>query len=147
MNRFDERIRGVKLQVLDLSGLEARALEHRQMTHPDCYEVKIHGGEVALHKSSNGHLYSICTEGVGYVISDSEPLELNFHGSYYARDEDGEINPSSHSFDILPFVSAELYPDDLKCYPVKEEVDLADFIRSFGARLENNFWTWFKELS
>lgn len=145
----NERERGVIVKVLDLSAFEAEALEFRQRTHPDCYEAKIYGGKIAFAQTKTGHLYTVCTEGVGpeFGVTFDDPLEVEFHGSYYARDEHGEINPSSHSFDFLPFASSTLNPDKILSYPVAEEVDLADFIRSFGARLENNFWMWFKVLS
>lgn len=165
-----ERTRGVVLQVLDLSALEAQALEFRQKTHPDCYEVRIYGGKIAMKEkaikdadgsyTSGGHLYTICTEGVGpsMGVTFDDPLEVSFHGTYHTRSESikedllgrpvpGEINPNSHSFDSMPFANVTLDPDELRSYPIIEEVDLADFIRSFGNRLEQNFWNWFQILS
>ena len=143
----EDRARGITVQVLDMSALELQALNFRKISRPECYEARIHGGEVAIHKSKNGHLYSICTEGVGQIVSADEPIELNFHGSYHVYNEDGEINPNSHTFDMFPFASIELDNEELKSYPVKEEVDLADFVRTFGARLESNFWLWYNTLA
>lgn len=144
----EERARGVKLQVIDFSELEAQALEYRQKTRPDCYEARAFASPWGLHESKNGHLYAICQEGVGYVVSDEKPLEISFHGSYHIRNEEtGEIEPNKHSFDAMAFGSVDLTPEDLKNYPLKEEVDLADHIRTFGSRLESNFWLWFDELS
>lgn len=158
MSRFAERTRGVKLQVLDLSTLKAEALEFRQKTKPDCYEAKIYGGSVALSKAHTGHLYAICNEGVGYIVSEEEPLELDFYGTYHKRiGEDwinqageltqAEIDPHKHSFDIMPFASVTLTVEELKSYPTLEEVDLADHIRSFGSRLESNFWGMYEALT
>lgn len=148
------------MQVLDMSALEADALEFRQKTHPDCYEARIYGGKIAMKKSVNGHLYTVCTEGVGPDggVSNDDPLFIEFHGSYHVREESkfddllgrnvpGEIISGSHTFDFMPFASCTLTPEELRSFPVAEEVDLADFIRSFGARLEGNFWAWFKVLS
>lgn len=151
MSRFAERARGVILQVPDLSELIGQALSYRQKTHPDCYEAKIYGGKYALGKAHTGHLWAICTEGVGYVVSKEEPMEFQFHGSYYMREESleddllgrnvpGPIKKGSHTFDVMPFGSVTLSVDDLKGYPILEEVDLADHVRSFGNRLEDNFW-------
>lgn len=159
--RNAERSRGVILSVLDVSALEAEALAFRQKTHPDCYEARIYGGNIAVANSKEtGHLYTICTEGVGPDggVSNDDPLFIEFHGSYYVREEStledllgrpvpGEIKPGSHTFDCMPFASTTLTSDEIRVLPILEEVDLADFIRSFGARLENNFWAWFKVLS
>lgn len=158
--RSDQRERGVIVQVLDMSVVEAEALEFRQKTHPDCYEAKIYGGKIAMSESKYGHIYTVCTEGVGpdTGVTFDDPLFIEFHGSYYVREDStmedllgrpvpGEIKPGSHTFDCMPFASTTLNPDELRSYPILEEVDLADFIRSFGARLEGNFWSWFKVLS
>lgn len=162
--REPKRDRGVTVSVLDLSTLEAEALEYRRKTHPDCYEVGVYGGKIAVAKSKEaGHLYAICTEGVGpeMGVTDDDPLYVEFHGSYYKRgpayvwtdisgevhEYPGEILPNRHSFDVIPFASATLTPEELLSYPVIEEVDLADHIRSFGARLEQNFSLWYKTLS
>lgn len=151
MSRFADRARGVMIQVLDLSALAADALEFRQKTHPDCYEARIYGGKFALGKAKTGHLWAICTEGVGYIVSKEDPMEIQFHGSYHVRKEStmedllgrnvpGEIDPSRHTMDFMPFGSVLLTVDELKAYPILEEVDLADHVRSFGNRLEDNFW-------
>ncbi len=143
-----DRQRGVMMQVLDLSKLEQSALEYRQRTHPDCYQAKIYGGKIGIHKSVNGHLYAVCTEGVGPEggVSDDDPLEVEFHGSYYVRDENGDIDSHRTTFDFMPFAGTTLNPEELRSYPVSEEVDLADFIRVFGARLEFNHQMWYKVL-
>ena len=146
MSRFTTRSRGIAVKVMDLSGLKEEALKWRQETKPDCYEVRIYGGPWAIVRK-NEQLFAICKEGVGYEVTDSDPLELEFHGSYWVRDEAGEIQPNKHSFDTWPFASVTLTPEELVDAQIEEEVDLADFIRVFGDRLETNFWNWFEELS
>lgn len=158
MPYHDERTRGVILKVLDMSALEAQALEFRQKTHPDCYEARIYGGKTAVIEN-RGVLWTICTEGVGYPISGDDKFEAQFHGSYHVREESqmedllgrnvpGPIKSGSHTFDMMPFGSVELTKDELlDNYPVVEEVDLADFVRTFGNRLEDNFWEFFRLLS
>lgn len=37
-------------------------------------------------------------------------------------------------------------PEDLQDLTTGELVDLADWVRVFGARLESNFWLWFNRL-
>lgn len=179
MPQRDERTRGVILKILDMSALEAQALEFRQKTHPDCYEAKIYGGKTAVVRSKDvyspnevhpragstdlytgtGTLWTICTEGVGYPITEDNNFEVQFHGSYHVREEStmedllgrnvpGDIVPNKHTFDMMPFASVELTKDELlDNYPIVEEVDLADFVRTFGSRLEFNFWEFYRLLS
>jgi hypothetical protein len=131
MSRFDKRSRGIFVDVVDFSKLEAEALAWRQESNPDCTKVSV---------------FAICHEGVGFEVSDEEPLELEFHGNYLSRNEDGVVQANVTTFDFMPFGSYSITPEDLAEYPIKETVDLADFVRTFGARLENNFWLWFDEL-
>lgn len=157
MSRFAQRSRGVLVDVVDFSGIEAEALQWRQETEPDCTKASIHGGQWAL-GYKDGRVFAICTEGVGYEVTDEEPLELEFHGQYLKRQGASWINQAGDSveapvvesvtrFDFLPFGSYSIIPEDLANFPIKETVDLADFVRTFGGRLEDNFWLWFKELS
>lgn len=141
MTRFAERSRGVKIQVLDLSSLEASALTFRRIKEPTCTKASIHGGKQAVGTTADGRVFLICTEGVGYEVTEDGGVEFEFHGNY-TTDE-----PNVTKFDFMPFASIELSKAELLEYPVAEEVDLADHVRSFGARLEDNFWLWFKELS
>jgi hypothetical protein len=148
MSRHSERPRGVTVKVLDLTDLAQEALEWRQKTRPECFKATIYGGDWAVAKDCYGTLFAICTEGVGFEVSEDEPLELEFHGNYSVTENVIEgPNPHKTTFDVLPFGSYELVPQDLLDYPVKDEMDLADFVRTFGSRLESNFWLWFKELS
>ena len=140
MSRFSERSRGITLQVRDMSDLEAEARAFRQRTNPACYEAKVQWGPWAT-VTKNGRLYAICSEGVGYEVSDAEPFEAEFTGRYSTPDE-----PNRHLFDVMSFATVELTPAELIGYPVTKEVDLADFIRTFGDRLESNFWSWYDEL-
>jgi hypothetical protein len=67
---------------------------------------------------------TVCTEGVGWFIDGEGLLPVNYHvgqfGSGYL-----DITPE----ELMPLIS-------------NETIDLADFIRSFGDRLENNFYSW-----
>lgn len=153
MRGKDERARGVIVKVLDLSALEAQALEFRQKTHEDCYQARVFASPHAVVEAKDGTLWTICVEGVMYPLTEDQGFEAQFHGSYYLRDEStvedllgrnvpGEIVPTKHTFDMMPFASVDISKEDLlQEYPVKEEMDLADFIRTFGSRLESNFWT------
>ncbi len=149
MSRFNKRATGVIVKVLDLSALEAQALEFRQETRPDCYEAKIYASPHAVVEAKDGTLWTICVEGVMYPLTSEQGFEAQFHGSYSLRDDEtGELLAHKHTFDMMPFGSVDISTEDLlREYPVKEEVDLSEFIRTFGARLESNFWTAYEILS
>ena len=148
MSYHEERARGVTVKVLDLSALEAQALEYRQRTNPDCYEARVYASPHAVVEAKDGTLWTICVEGVMYPIDKEQGFVAQFHGSYHLRNDEGEIEPNKHTFDMMPFGSVEISTEDLlREYPVKEEVDLADFVRTFGTRLESNFWAAYDELN
>lgn len=142
MGRFSERARGVTVQVLDLEDMKDQAVQFRKETEPECVNASVYGGEWAVAQTKSGDLMVLCTEGVAYFVTDDDPMEFEFHGQY--KDEE---DSSVTRFDMFPFASTTLTAEELVLYPTKEEVDLADFVRRFGDRLENNFWTLFKELS
>lgn len=65
--------------------------------------------------------YVICSEGVGWKVSDSEPLTVDrWNGAAY----DMPLTEVLHRADN------------------GTDVDLADFVRTFGSRLESNFHAW-----
>ena len=74
----------------------------------------------------------ICQEGVGWVPDDRDlyPIHYDFgDGAGYQ----GMVRVGAGR------VEREALTE--------EEVDLADFIRRFGERLEGNFWTWYERLT
>lgn len=75
--------------------------------------------------------FLICTEGVGYDLSE-EPAVLDI----YATTE-GHIA-------IMPVAQAHVTDHEVDAYftPSGEPVPLHEWIRSFGARLENNYAIW-----
>jgi hypothetical protein len=69
-------------------------------------------------------LATICGEGVGWFVDENGKLPVNYYVGEYG----------SGYLDITPFELLPLISD--------ETIDLADFVRSFGDRLENNFYIW-----
>ena len=111
-----ERIRGNVVHLLDAEKttkfLQTR-LDNTEITYDPMVVVNGDKG-----------VATVCTEGVGWFIDDKGLLPVNYHvgqfGSGYI-----DITPE----ELMPLIS-------------NETVDLADFIRSFGDRLENNFYSW-----
>lgn len=133
------RTTGVMVEVLDLTDLCNRAVVRLQETDPSVTEVRIDTWAKAT--APDGTLYLLCSEGVGTDTTEDDPIEIDIWKGDRTN-EDG-----STTFDMFPALSAKLPPSAVAKYPVSHSVDLADFIRSFGARLESNFWTWHRTLT
>ena len=111
-----ERIRGTIVHTLDpektVKFLQAK-LNNTEITYDPMVVVRGDKG-----------IATVCTEGVGWFIDDKGLLPVNYHVGQYGGGY-LDITPE----ELMPLIS-------------NETVDLADFIRSFGDRLENNFYSW-----
>lgn len=129
-SRYDERTRGVTLRVLDFTKIlaeEGLPLEEGERAHL--------GFEPYAAAEHNGQLYVVCNEGVGWKVSEDEPLRLDIFVDH------------PDTIAIFPRWQLLLPPDAVRSAMTDEETDLADLIRSFGFRLESNFWTLYRELT
>ena len=137
--RDRERERGVTLRLLDLSGIEEVALErynqHLAIDGKEPADSMSIGSAPYAVAEKDGVMYVICNEGVGWEITDEDPLILDLYPH------------TGNSFGIFPVMSASLKPEDVRNRTSEAEVDLADHIRTFGARLESNFHQWYGVLS
>lgn len=137
--RDRERTRGVTLRLLDLSGIEEAALErynaHLEIDGKEPVDRMSVGSEPFAVAEKDGTMYVVCNEGVGWEITDEDPLEIDLYSH------------KGNSFGIFPVMSASLKPEDVRNRTTDTEVDLADHIRTFGARLESNFSQWYSVLS
>ena len=79
-------------------------------------------------KRSDGKVFALCTEGVGQStpITEKSGLEIDFYVG-------GSFRPQVHQ---------TLLRSELLALPVAEIVPLHEFIRSFGSRLESNYFQW-----
>lgn len=120
------RPRGVTLTLLNLDGV----LEHVRRETPDIpadNDVKIGWGPWAYGRDADGTLIAVCQEGVGYKLYDGSDLPLEIYVS-----RPGHIA-------IMPRFTVYLTEDEVLALPTSGEVDLADHVRTFGDRLEQNF--------
>ena len=72
-------------------------------------------------------LATVCSEGVGWWKNDE--------GKYLVGAWVGHSNPTFY-----------LSEDELLSCLSSEQVDLAEFINTFGSRLENNFDIWYNQV-
>jgi hypothetical protein len=111
-----ERVRGNVVHLLDpektTKFLQTR-LDNTEITYDPMVVVNGDKG-----------IATVCTEGVGWFIDGEGLLPVNYHVGQFCSGY-LDITPE----ELMPLIS-------------NETIDLADFIRSFGDRLENNFYSW-----
>ena len=131
MARIDRR-RGVTIDPIDLTGVLAEA--ERELRDEGALETDEHVvagfGPYGLLTGANGSTWLVCNEGVAWEVHEAAPLDLYTE----QRDADG----TKISFGIAPRWSLRVEADALAAARTGESVDLADFIRVFGDRLDAN---------
>jgi hypothetical protein len=126
-----DRPRGVTVQVLDMQPLIDRILDHaRENIRPDIHGIEIQG-RWAIGTDAGGKKHILCSEGVGWDLDD-EPVKAPLFERF--ADE--------KRLSMVPLIEANLTTSTVADLPRQDE-DLADFVRSFGARLERNFFEWY----
>jgi hypothetical protein len=87
-------------------------------------------------------IYALCIEGVGphMPITETRHVEICIYPEY-------EDDMGRKTMTIIPTLRARLKLSELLALPVVETKNLADFIRVFGSRLEENYETWREEMT
>lgn len=129
-----DRPRGITLRLLDFSAFTAEITAAQ--TEYDTLKIDY---QYAVGTDSQGRTWAICSEGVGSEVTDKGGLIVDWRGE--RKTETG------YSFSMFPTARYEFDLADVAERTTEETVDLADFVRAFGARLEQNFWLWFETLS
>jgi hypothetical protein len=129
--RAEHRTRGCMVTALDSDALldfavkAMAAAEGWKGEEVDGWKLE---SDLVLGKSgSDEHEFVIiCTEGVGWILHEGGdmivPLRWGWSGTY----------------------NAHVRIDDVMACVTEREIDLADFVRAFGDRLEDNFRIWFR---
>ena len=126
--RSEHRSRGVKVRTLVLPEVHLEALKAGLPDWP-----ALEAEDLAVGTTADGKVFVICTEGVGWEVIDDFKVEV--YGS------------GTDSFSMFPVAMITLSRREvLEGMEAGEEVDLADWVRAFGDRLECNFGTWFDTL-
>jgi hypothetical protein len=136
--RYDERTRGVTVQRVDFTALHdawsAEAAKH----NPEIIRLES-SFSWAIGRDPKGGFHLICSEGVSWPIPPEDPGALRPAGYPAPVEIDLFDRSKPNMIAMFPEAVAKVTMEDLKGH-VGEEVDLADFVRTFGARLETNFW-------
>lgn len=88
--------------------------------------------EYALGEGRDGTAL-ICSEGVGWYVKETIDLDASVR------------TPNEKGY-TLSWTEVPFTLEELRAIP-SEPVDLADFVRVFGDRLERNFYIWQNELA
>lgn len=134
--RHATRPHGATAVVLDLSDHLAQALAYAQENQPEegWTKASFHGGPYALATAKDGTEYLIDTEGVGFPLDD-QPVQFDVFLS------------TETSFSMFPSVVSSMTREEIHAAATGETVDLADHIRTFGARLDRNHHLWYDLLT
>ena len=109
----NDRTRGTVIHLLDNEKLNSLLFDLTGDEH-------VKAQTMALVMDEDEKFYTLCTEGVGWGVNT-----------------DGEMVILSSMFDDYEFATEDV----ISCIS-DETADLADFIRTFGARLDSNFYQW-----
>lgn len=118
--RYNHRRPGYLVNLLDQDKLTAVIRERVVSVHGGTVEdaQRYTAGRGALAKTAKGIVY-ICTEGVAWYADDDNTLEVEFHGGM------------SIGYTAIP-------QEDVVACISDEKVELRDFVRVFGDRLDLN---------
>lgn len=141
---MSDRARGITITRISLDAEAEQALAyvnaHRALDGKEPFDRVKTPYDWAVGTSPSGTVWLICDEGVGYeVAKGSATVE------WYGRFDPKPGEPQTIS--IFPCVGSTFDLDEVAALPRLDDVDLADFVRSFGARLESNFWGLHRALS
>jgi hypothetical protein len=125
------RTRGITLQTIDMDALKEAIRPALEERYPKDQTQNFHFQYRLAFAEHNGKTYAINTEGVGSEVTEEKPFELALYAGLA----------------MFPFATLQFTPERLAKAPKGEEVDLADFVRVFGDRLEVNFGIWHRTLS
>jgi len=152
MSRSTRTPTDIEVTVLDLSDVEAEALAYLRAHAQTDIDLgkddvqmpsKVRVGEkTGVVETPDGSLYAFGTEGVGSStpISDENPLVLDVYITGYEERGDGFIS-------MFPSAQSKLTAEQVRERMTDEKTNLADFIRTFGSRLDSNYESWRKLLA
>jgi hypothetical protein len=132
MTRTEGRPRGAVLTLLDLNPLLDQVRARQEI--PADHGAEFGWGPYAYGYATNGRMIVVSSEGTGYYVYDGSELPLSVYVS------------SPGHMALMPKFEVYLTEAQVLALPTKGQVDLADHVRVFGARLEANFWQLFHTL-
>lgn len=136
--RMDERTRGVTVKVIDMQPLYDKWSAEVHARNPEITKVSA-SFHWAIGQDPNGGLHLICSEGVSWELPPEDAGRLRPAGYPDLVDIDLYNRTDPDKIAMAPIATVKVAAEDLRDLPA-EDKDLADFVRTFGRRLEQNFW-------
>lgn len=134
--RSTRRATTIMVQVIDLAAFETKALEFAKANgYPTATRCGAEFSPLGFVDTPIG-MFVLSSEGIGSSdpITDKHSFEMDF----FARNKKGGW--------ILPVCEGAFTPSQLRAAATGERVNLADFIRVFGARGEGSYKMWLNHL-
>jgi hypothetical protein len=119
MSRYEDRVKGNVVHLLD--EVSALALIRNKLGNEN---AEVTAEEMVVVNGKNG-LATVITEGVGWWADKDGGIPINFRSGSYGQG--GYVDVTE---------------EELRGVISNKTIDLADFVRVFGDRLENNFYGW-----
>lgn len=131
------RTSNVEVIPLDFTCLKEKAIAKLQEKHQDRKVVGVTFGLPAGTIHTKQGIYALNHEGVGSnePISKANPFIMEFYGVFDAGN-------GKESYELMPSLTMKFDDIHLTEFESGQKVNLADFIRRFGSRLEDNFNEW-----
>jgi hypothetical protein len=147
MSRYERTPTDILVVPVDLTEVEAHALAYlRAHAQTDIdlgkegvqmpSKVRV-GWKHGIVTTPDGDVYALNTEGVGpnHPITNEQPLDVDVFIEGYEDD-------TSEFLSMFPACLSKVGVDELRNYATGEPVNLADFVRTFGSRLDDNYESW-----
>ena len=130
----ERKVTNIEVEILDIERLGKEAFEWLSK-NGKTEEDGVIGCETSFPVGvvrTPSAVYALCSEGVGskVPVSEESPLEIEFYKKF-----EGGIS-------LYPSMKQSMSDEKIVEYLTGEKKNLADFIRVFGTRLEDNYSSW-----
>ena len=131
-----------EVHLLDFTPLTERAKEFINQNRSEGKQVTACTVRWTLgYIEANEGLFILDNDGVGnnHPITADKPYGLEIYGERTYTNENGK---EVTEFDMMPSCRLQLSDKAIRDYDTSERLYLDKFIRTFGDRLEHNYYTW-----
>jgi hypothetical protein len=136
---YERRQSNIMVHVIDHEKINAEMTAYYRDKHPDSPDdlrVEVGFAPYGYVDTPQG-MYVLCEEGVGNASPMLNSETYRFEG-YVHRD---------HSFAMMPEIASVLTATEIREHDTGERVPLSKFIRTFGARLDQNHDSWVEAIA
>jgi hypothetical protein len=123
-----------KMSVKTLKAYNLKKLVEENVKHNERILTTFLQHEMIVAEGEDGQVAMFCSEGVGEILSVEDKFDLEVCNA-------PELDENGHpkTISIMPLGTIGITPKEVMERCESREVFVADFIRKFGSRLEDNF--------